>query len=94
MKTALITSVTGQDGSYLAEFLLEKDYQVWGVIRRSSDINTSRIDHLYDNTNFTVKYGDMTDGSNLLHIVYEINEKYPHLERLEIYNLFVMIGTW
>ncbi len=89
-KVALITGVNGQDGSYLAELLLEKDYQVWGVIRRSSDINTSRIDHLFSNKNFTVKYGDMTDGSNLLHLVYEINEKYPELERLEIYNLAAM----
>ena len=68
MKVALITGITGQDGSYLAELLLEKEYQVWGIIRRASDINTHRIEHLYSNENLTIKYGDMTDGSNLLHI--------------------------
>ena len=50
-KTALITGITGQDGSYLAELLLEKDYYVWGIIRRASDINTKRINHLYSNKN-------------------------------------------
>ena len=90
MKVALITGITGQDGSYLAELLLEKEYHVWGIIRRASDINTHRIDHLYGNKNLTIKYGDMTDGSNLLHIMYEIKETYPNIDKLEIYNLAAM----
>ena len=90
MKIALITGITGQDGSYLAELLLKKEYKVWGIIRRSSDINTHRIDHLYDNSNLILKYGDMTDSSNLLHIMYEINNTYQDLEKLEIYNLAAM----
>ena len=90
MKVALLTGITGQDGSYLAELLLEKNYQVWGIIRRSSNINTQRIDHLYEHPNLTLKYGDMTDGSNLLHIIYEIKTLYTELERLEVYNLAAM----
>jgi GDPmannose 4,6-dehydratase len=91
MKVALITGITGQDGSYMAEFLLEKEYKVWGIIRRASDINTHRIEHLYYNTNLTIKYGDITDGSNLLHLIYQIKETYgEELERLEIYNLAAM----
>ena len=90
MKIALITGINGQDGSYLAELLLEKDYIVWGIVRRASDINTQRIEHLYHNQNLIIKYGDMTDSSNLLHIMYEIKEKYNDLERLEIYNLAAM----
>ena len=93
MKVALITGITGQDGSYLAELLLEKKYIVWGLIRRASDINTHRIDHLYDNDNLIIKYGDMTDGPNLLHIMSMIKENYPDLERLEIYNLPVEIDS-
>jgi len=89
-KVALITGITGQDGSYLAELLLEKNYIVWGIIRRSSDINTQRIDHLYNNKNLILKYGDMTDSPNLLHIMSEINNKYSNLDRLEIYNLAAM----
>jgi len=90
MKVALVTGITGQDGSYLAELLLEKNYKVWGIIRRSSNINTQRVEHLYENPNLTLKYGDMTDGSNLLHIIYEIKTEYDNLERLEIYNLAAM----
>ena len=90
MKVALVTGITGQDGSYLAELLLEKNYCVWGIIRRSSNINTQRIDHLYQHPNLTLKYGDMTDGSNLLHILYEIRTGYSDLERLEVYNLAAM----
>ena len=90
MNVALITGINGQDGSYLAELLLEKQYKVWGIIRRSSDINTNRIDHLYLNDNLIMRYGDMTDGSNLLHIMYEIKEMYPDLDKLEIYNLAAM----
>lgn len=91
MKVALVTGITGQDGSYMAEFLLEKDYNVWGVIRRASDINTHRIEHLYYHKKLTIKYGDITDGSNLLHLLYQIKETYgENLQRLEIYNLAAM----
>lgn len=90
MKIALITGINGQDGSYLAELLLEKGYIIWGIVRRASDINTQRIEHLYDNKNLIIKYGDMTDSSNLLHIMYEIKEKYNDFDCLEIYNLAAM----
>ena len=90
MKVALITGVTGQDGSYLAELLLEKGYQVWGIIRKSSRINTNRIDHFINNDNLTLKYGDLTDSSNLLNILFEIKNTYLNLERLEVYNLGAM----
>lgn len=84
MKTALITGVTGQDGSYLAELLIEKGYDVHGIKRRSSSFNTSRIEHIYqdihETKNFTLHYGDMTDSSNLIRLVYEIQPD-------EIYNL-------
>ena len=89
-KIALITGINGQDGSYFAELLLEKQYIVWGIIRRASNINTQRIDHLYDNKDLIIKYGDMTDSSNLLHIMFQIKETYPNLERLEVYNLAAM----
>lgn len=90
MKIALITGITGQDGSYLSELLLEKDYIVWGIIRRASDINTHRIEHLRSNSNLILKYGDLTDSSNLLNIIYDIKHTYPNMERLEIYNLGAM----
>jgi len=85
MKRALITGVTGQDGSYLAELLLDKGYEVHGVIRRSSTFNTSRIEHLYKdphekNNRFLLHYGDITDGVGISNLVREIE---PH----EIYNL-------
>lgn len=89
-RIALITGITGQDGSYLAEFLLEKDYYVWGIIRRSSHINTQRIDHLYVNQKLILRYGDLSDSANLLHIMYEIKNTYPDMDRLEIYNLGAM----
>jgi GDPmannose 4,6-dehydratase len=84
-KVALITGVTGQDGSYLAEFLLEKDYIVHGIKRRSSSLNTDRIDHIYEdphisNARFKLHYGDLTDTSNLIRIVQETQPD-------EIYNL-------
>ncbi len=90
MNIALITGITGQDGSYLAEFLLEKNYIVYGIIRRSSLINTSRIDHIFDNKNLKLKYGDLTDSSNILNILYEIKKSYEDLNKLEIYNLGAM----
>lgn len=88
-KCALITGITGQDGSYLAEFLLDKGYHVWGIIRRSSNINTTRIDHLFQH--LTLRYGDMSDGVNLLNIVHEIQTTYgANLSVLEVYNLAAM----
>ena len=90
MKVAFITGITGQDGSYLAELLLEKDYKVWGIIRRSSSINTSRIEHIFSNPNLILKYGDLSDGSCLLEILYDIKKTYPTMERLEIFNLGAM----
>ncbi|EPK6164903.1 GDP-mannose 4,6-dehydratase [Providencia stuartii] len=84
MKTALITGITGQDGSYLAEFLLEKGYEVHGLIRRASSFNTSRIDSIINNNdNIKLHYGDLTDTSNLIRLVKEI-------EPDEIYNLGAM----
>ena len=77
MKTALITGITGQDGAYLAEFLLGKGYKVHGVKRRTSSFNTDRIDHLYqdphiENQNFILHYGDLTDSLNLTKIINEV----------------------
>lgn len=80
MKTALITGVTGQDGSFLAEFLLEKDYDVHGIIRRSSIDRKERIEHLEKNKNFHVHYGDLTDSLSLVRIINMIKPD-------EIYNL-------
>jgi len=85
VKKALITGITGQDGSYLAEFLLNKGYEVHGVKRRTSLINTGRIDHLYQdphekNVNFILNYGDLTDGTSLIRIIQEVQPD-------EIYNL-------
>lgn len=85
MKTALITGITGQDGSYLAELLLSKGYHVHGLKRRSSSFNTERIDHLYQdphekNIRFTLHYGDLTDSTNLIRVIQEVQPD-------EIYNL-------
>ena len=84
-KVALITGVTGQDGSYLAEFLLEKGYEVHGIKRRASLFNTERVDHIYqdpheENVNFHLHYGDLTDSSNLTRIIKEVQPD-------EVYNL-------
>lgn len=79
-KIALISGVTGQDGSYLAEFLLSKGYQVHGIKRRSSSFNTERIDHLYNDGNFKLHYGDLTDSTNIIRIIQEVQPD-------EIYNL-------
>ncbi len=84
-KVALVTGITGQDGAYLAEFLLEKGYTVHGIKRRSSSFNTARIDHLYKdpherNVNFFMHYGDLTDSTNLIRIIQEVKPD-------EIYNL-------
>ena len=85
MKTALITGITGQDGSYLAEFLLKKGYEVHGIKRRASSLNTQRIDHIFedphlDNIHLKLHYGDLTDSSNLTRIIRDI-------EPDEVYNL-------
>ena len=85
MKKALITGITGQDGAYLAELLLEKGYEVHGVKRRSSLFNTDRIDHLYqdpheENPKFVLHHGDLTDTSSLIRIIQEVQPD-------EIYNL-------
>lgn len=87
MKVAFITGITGQDGSYLAEFLLNKNYIVHGLIRRSSSINTQRIDHIFSNKNLILHYGDMTDSSCLFSCLAQIKNTYQDMERLEIYNL-------
>ncbi|MGJ1262581.1 GDP-mannose 4,6-dehydratase [Sphingobacterium spiritivorum] len=88
MKTALITGITGQDGSYLAELLLEKGYMVHGIKRRASSFNTQRIDHLYmdqheEHVNFKLHYGDLTDSTNIIRIIQEVQPD-------EIYNLGAM----
>jgi GDPmannose 4,6-dehydratase len=88
MKVALVTGITGQDGSYLAELLLEKNYDVWGIIRRASNINTMRIESIFDK--LKLRYGDLTDGIGLLNVLVEIKNTYNNLERLEIYNLAAM----
>ena len=85
MKKALITGITGQDGSYLAEFLLNKGYVVHGIKRRTSLINTDRIDHLYQEPNkinrkFILHHGDLTDSTSLIRIIQEVQPD-------EIYNL-------
>jgi GDPmannose 4,6-dehydratase len=77
---ALITGVTGQDGSYLAEFLLDKGYEVHGIKRRAALFNTQRIDHIYEDVRFKLHYGDLTDVSNLIHIMQEVKPD-------EVYNL-------
>lgn len=85
MKTALITGITGQDGAYLAEFLLKKEYNVHGIKRRASLFNTQRVDHLYkdpheEDVRFSMHYGDLTDATNLIRIIQEVQPD-------EIYNL-------
>ena len=88
MKVALITGITGQDGSYLAELLLEKGYEVHGVKRRASSFNTHRIDHIYqdpheEDQKFKLHYGDLTDSMNITKIIQECKPD-------EIYNLGAM----
>ncbi|RYY05878.1 MAG: GDP-mannose 4,6-dehydratase, partial [Sphingobacteriaceae bacterium] len=87
-KKALVTGITGQDGAYLAELLLSKDYEVHGIKRRSSSFNTDRIDHLYqdphdENVSFFMHYGDLSDSTNLIRIIQQIQPD-------EIYNLGAM----
>ena len=90
VRLGFITGINGQDGSYLAELLLKKNYIVWGLLRRVSNINTDRINHIYDNEKLILKYGDLSDGTNLLSILNEIKTTYKNLERVEIYNLAAM----
>lgn len=80
MKRAFITGITGQDGSYLAELLLGKGYEVHGLVRRASTLNRGRIDHLHQDANLTLHYGDLTDGVSLVNLIHQIE---PH----EVYNL-------
>ena len=80
MKKAFITGITGQDGSYLAELLLDKGYEVHGILRRSSSFNTGRIDHIFNDKNLHLKYGDLVDSNNISNIISEIDPD-------EIYNL-------
>ena len=80
MKTALITGITGQDGSYLAELLLENGYMVHGIVRRASLINTARIDHIFDHDRVKLHYGDLSDSANIVHILQKCQPD-------EIYNL-------
>ena len=87
-KRALITGITGQDGSFLTELLLEKGYEVYGIIRRSSSFNTDRIDHLYQdphekNVHYKLHYGDLTDSTNIIRIIQDVQPD-------EIYNLGAM----
>lgn len=89
-KIALISGVTGQDGSYLAELLLEKGYEVHGIKRRASSFNTERVDHIYQDRhhydpNFILHYGDLTDTSNLIRLIQEIKPD-------EVYNLGAQSG--
>ena len=90
IKKALITGITGQDGAYLAEFLLEKGYEVHGIKRRSSLFNTARIDHLYQdphdkNPKLILHHGDLTDSTSLIRIIQEVQPD-------EIYNLATAYG--
>ena len=80
MKVALITGITGQDGSYLAELLLGKGYEVHGIVRRASLINTHRIDHIYDHERVKLHYGDLTDSTNIVRVIQKVKPD-------EIYNL-------
>lgn len=88
MKIAIITGITGQDGSYLSELLLSKDYEVWGLLRRSSTNNVSRIEHIIDKLNLV--YGDMTDKSSLQNIFNEAIKDKENIDVIEVYNLAAM----
>ena len=85
VKLAFITGITGQDGSYLAELLLEKEYKVFGIQRRSSRFNTTRIDHIRNK--LIMRYGDLTDGAGLSNYIHEIIRENPNFKVFEIYNL-------
>jgi GDPmannose 4,6-dehydratase len=84
-KVSLITGINGQDGSYLSEFLLEKNYKVYGMIRKASSINTHRINHIYNRLH--LKYGDLSDFSSIIKILTDIKKENTNIKILEIYNL-------
>lgn len=86
-RVAFITGITGQDGSYLAEFLLEKGYLVYGMMRRSSSINTNRIDHIFYHPRLKLMYGDLTDSANIHNIISRIKHENEGMTRFEVYNL-------
>ena len=92
MRRALITGITGQDGAYLAEFLLEQGYEVHGIKRRSSSFNTQRVDHLYrdfheEDVRFFMHYGDLTDSTNLIRIIQEVQpEGKRHISAADFLN--------
>ena len=90
MNIALITGINGQDGSYLAELLLEKNYTVWGLIRRCSSINTQRIDHLYNHPNLKLRYYDLSDSVKIVNVLDEIHKFSSEINVLEVYNLAAM----
>ena len=89
MSIALISGITGQDGSYLTELLLDKSYIVYGIIRRSSNINTNRIDHLFNKPNLHLEYGDLVDSTSLTSILTKIKNSHE-FDKLEMYNLGAM----
>lgn len=90
MNISLITGITGQDGSYLAELLLDKGYVVYGIIRRSSNINTDRIEHIFHHPQLHLLYGDLADSTSLFKILYDIKQFHPDMNKFEIYNLGAM----
>jgi len=92
IKIGIITGITGQDGSYLTEFLLEKGYEVWGIIRRSSSINTRRIDHVYHHPRLFLRYGELTDQTSLHRVFQDLEMRHGKegIERIEFYNLGAM----
>jgi GDPmannose 4,6-dehydratase len=90
MNIALITGINGQDGSYLAELLLEKNYTVWGLIRRCSSINTQRINHIYEDPNLKLRYYDLSDSVKIVNVLDEIHKFSSEINVLEVYNLAAM----
>ena len=90
MNIALITGINGQDGSYLAELLLEKNYTVWGLIRRCSSINTQRINHIYEDPNLKLRYYDLSDSVKIVNVLDEIYKFSSEINVLEVYNLAAM----
>ena len=90
MNIALITGINGQDGSYLAELLLEKNYTVWGLIRRCSSINTQRINHIYEHPNLKLRYYDLSDSVKIVNVLDEIYKFSSEINVLEVYNLAAM----
>lgn len=87
MSVALITGITGQDGSYLSELLISKNYKVYGIIRKHSSISTQRLNNIYKNKNLQLHYGDCTDILSLINVFNEIKKQNPDLKTLEVYHL-------